>query len=382
MTPYATLAYFAILAILLIPSVVAGLKGRSFHIYNSILTVVILAITFGHKPDQVIALVIFVVWQCLLVKGYLRYRQQKNQASIFYLAVILSILPLGIVKFSPYFTVDNIGFLGISYLTFKAVQMVIETRDGRIKAVTLYRFLRFLLFFPTFTSGPIDRFRRFEKDIEKVPSPEEYKTMLYTGINRIFQGFLYKFIIAYVIHQHVMSLPLLKENTAVSIWLYMYAYSMYLFFDFAGYSAFAIGASYFLGIKTPENFNMPFISRNIKDFWNRWHMTLSFWFRDFIFMRFVFYMTKKKVIKDRYLISYMGFFVNFLVMGIWHGPFPHYIVYGLYHAALFILFDLFERSNKKRHFWPDNRLTHVLSIIITFHFVCFGFLIFSGRLFQ
>ncbi|MDA2645172.1 D-alanyl-lipoteichoic acid biosynthesis protein DltB, partial [Bacillus cereus] len=129
--------------------------------------------------------------------------------------------------------------------------------------------------------------------------------------------------------------------------------------------------------------NKPFLSRNIKDFWNRWHMSLSFWFRDFIYMRFVFFATKKKLIKNRYTISYIGAFLNFFIMGIWHITGEHvyqYIMYGLYHAALFILFDIFERKNKQYKFWPNNKFTHILAIVITFHVVCFGFLIFSGYL--
>ncbi|UAC47854.1 hypothetical protein K6959_14770 [Bacillus aquiflavi] len=159
----------------------------------------------------------------------------------------------------------------------------------------------------------------------------------------------------------------------------MYAYSMYLFFDFAGYSAFAIGISYIMGIKKPENFNMPFISRNIKDFWNRWHMTLSFWFRDYVYMRFVFLMRKKKWIKDRYVTSYIGYFLLFFLMGVWHGLEWHYILYGLYHAFLMISFDIFERINKKHKFWPNNKATRPIAIIMTFNFICFGFYIFSGK---
>lgn len=82
----------------------------------------------------------------------------------------------------------------------------------------------------------------------------------------------------------------------------MYAYSMYLFFDFAGYSAFAVGVSYLLGVQTPMNFNKPFAARNIKEFWNRWHMTLSFWFRDYVFMRFVFWVTKRNGLKASSLL--------------------------------------------------------------------------------
>lgn len=127
---------------------------------------------------------------------------------------------------------------------------------------------------------------------------------------------------------------------------YMYAYSMYLFFDFAGYTAFAVGVSYMMGIKSPENFNKPFISRNIKDFWNRWHMSLSFWFRDYVFMRFVFFMTKKKWIKNRMAVSNIGYFVLFLLMGAWHGLALQYIIYGLYHAVVMSGYNLFEKWNK------------------------------------
>ncbi|WP_045629464.1 MBOAT family O-acyltransferase, partial [Lacticaseibacillus paracasei] len=79
----------------------------------------------------------------------------------------------------------------------------------------------------------------------------------------------------------------------------MYAYSGYLFFDFAGYSLFAVAISYLMGIETPMNFNKPWMSYNIKDFWNRWHMSLSFWFRDYIYMRFVFFVMKHKWLKSR-----------------------------------------------------------------------------------
>lgn len=160
----------------------------------------------------------------------------------------------------------------------------------------------------------------------------------------------------------------------------MYAYSLYLFFDFAGYTAFAVGVSYIMGIKSPENFNKPFISRNIKDFWNRWHMSLSFWFRDYVFMRFVLWMTKKKWITNRMAVSNIGYVLLFLLMGVWHGLAPQYIVYGLYHAPLMVGFNFFEKWNKKHKWWPNNKWTTAVSIVVTFHFVCFGFLIFSGKL--
>ncbi|PEK02777.1 D-alanyl-lipoteichoic acid biosynthesis protein DltB [Bacillus wiedmannii] len=384
MTAYGSFYFFAIVGILLIPTIIAGLKGKMLRKYNAVLTLVMLVIIFSDKPKQAIMLAAFIIWQYALIKGYLILRKQNNSTFMFCIAVILSILPLVLAKIAPFVPeLKFVVFLGMSYVTFRAVQMVFEVRDNLIKELSFFNFWEFILFFPAISTGPIDRYRRFQKDIQKPPSAEEYQNLLYTGLNRIFQGFLYKFIIAYLIKQYFMDPAFAQQDTILSNMIYMYSYSLYLFFDFAGYSSFVIGVSYMMGIKIPENFNKPFISRNIKDFWNRWHMTLSFWFRDFIYMRFVFFATKKKLIKNRYTISYIGAFLNFFIMGIWHITGEHvyqYIIYGLYHATLFILFDIFERKNKKHKFWPNNKFTHVLAIVITFHVVCFGFLIFSGHL--
>lgn len=384
MTAYGSFYFFAIVGILLIPTIIAGLKGKMLRKYNAVLTLVMLAIIFSDKPTQAIMLAAFIIWQYALIKGYLLLRKQKNSTLTFCVAVILSILPLILAKVAPFVPeLHFIVFAGMSYVTFRAVQMVFEVRDNLIKELSFFNFWEFVLFFPAISSGPIDRYRRFQKDIQKPPSAEEYQKLLYTGLNRIFQGFLYKFIIAHLITTYLVKAVFANQDTLLSNVIFMYATSMQLFFDFAGYSAFVIGISYMMGIKTPENFNKPFLSRNIKDFWNRWHMSLSFWFRDFIYMRFVFFATKKKLIKNRYTISYIGAFLNFFIMGIWHiqgSAIAQYVIYGLYHAALFILFDIFERKNKKHKFWPNNKFTHVLAIVITFHVVCFGFLIFSGHL--
>ncbi|HDR6310988.1 TPA: D-alanyl-lipoteichoic acid biosynthesis protein DltB [Bacillus cereus] len=384
MTAYGSFYFFAIVGILLIPTIIAGLKGKMLRKYNAVLTLVMIAIIFSDKPKQAIMLAAFIIWQYALIKGYLLLRKQNNSTFMFCIAVILSILPLILAKIAPFVPeLHFIVFAGMSYVTFRAVQMVFEVRDNLIKELSFFNFWEFVLFFPAISSGPIDRYRRFHKDIQKPPSAEEYQKLLYTGLNRIFQGFLYKFIIAHLITTYLVKAVFANQDTLLSNVIFMYATSMQLFFDFAGYSAFVIGISYMMGIKTPENFNKPFLSRNIKDFWNRWHMSLSFWFRDFIYMRFVFFATKKKLIKNRYTISYIGAFLNFFIMGIWHiqgSAVAQYVIYGLYHAALFILFDIFERKNKKHKFWPNNKFTHVLAIVITFHVVCFGFLIFSGHL--
>ncbi|WP_026695621.1 D-alanyl-lipoteichoic acid biosynthesis protein DltB [Peribacillus kribbensis] len=382
MTPYATLLYFMIVGILLIPVVAAGYRKKRLGWYNALVTFVVLFMAFAADLHQAYSFIAYVIWEIILVSVYIRYRSKQNSSLVFYLAIFLSIIPLLLIKILPAFELNNwFGFLGISYLTFKNVQMVIDIRDGSLTSLTIKEQLSFLLFFPTISSGPIDRYRRFKKDIGTVPSREEYHELLYMGINKIFLGFLYKFIIGFLINSKLISTLFIQNHTLLSDISYMYLYSLYLFFDFAGYSNFAIGFSYIMGVKTPENFNLPFLSRNIKDFWNRWHMSLSFWFRDYVYMRFAFLMQKKKWIKNRFTISYLGYLLLFLLMGVWHGLELHYIVYGLYHALLIISFDWFARKNKKYSFWKKNKWTHAISIVITFHFICFGFLIFSGRLF-
>lgn len=383
MIPYGSFTFFFILILLLAPTIILGLKGKQILSYNMFVSVIFLALIFSQSKSGFIALCIFTIWQVVLIEGYIFYRKRFNHFMVFFLSVILSILPLFLSKVIPFFGQENwIGFLGISYLTFKGVQLIMETRDGLIKqTLPIGRLLYFILFFPTISSGPIDRYRRFEKDLTTQITSEQYKEFLYIGINKIFLGFLYKYILGYLIYHHVIStLPVKHMSSLMKQVVYLYSYSLYLFFDFAGYSAFAIGVSYIMGIKTPENFNKPFLSQNIKDFWNRWHMSLSFWFRDYVFMRFVFWMTKKKWIKNRMVVSNLGYLLLFLLMGVWHGLAIQYIIYGLYHAVLMIGYNYFEKFNKQHKWWPKNALTHTISIIITFHFVCFGFYIFSGQL--
>ncbi|EFI83870.1 D-alanyl-lipoteichoic acid biosynthesis protein DltB [Listeria grayi] len=385
-TPYGTLFYFGVLILFLLPVVIAGLCGKRLPIYNSFITLVFLYFLYAHNTVQAVTFICFIFWQLAIVRMYFHYRKvwNKNHGGIFVLFVILSILPLAVVKVQPLLAAHTtmIGFLGISYVTFKAVAMVIEIRDNLIKEYNAVDFVQFLLFFPTISSGPIDRFRRFQKDVKKPLEKEAYLELLNKGIFLIFLGFLYKFILSYLIDTyliHHLQFRLFNHiDFGWSMVGYMYSYSMYLFFDFAGYSAFAVGVSYLLGIQTPMNFNKPFASRNIKDFWNRWHMTLSFWFRDFIFMRLVMWLTKKKWFKSKFTVMYIAYFVNFFVMGVWHGLHWYYIVYGLYHATMIVGMDIFERINKKYRFYPKNNVTYIISLIITFHVVCFGFLIFSG----
>ena len=402
MIPYGTFIFFLIAFIVLIPVIILGFLGKRSYIYNGISTAIMIVIIFasdkhnllGQKylSAQLFCFIIYVIWQVALIMYYYQSRQKKNTFTKFVTIMVLSILPLAIVKilqsswlgghqihFHESKLIEFVGFLGISYVTFKSVQLIMEIRDGSIKEIKVGKLIQFISFFPTISSGPIDRYKRYVKDDKKIPSGAEYRELVIKAIHMIMLGFLYKYIIAYLIQTYAVNPLQLNLHGFTHMWLYMYAYSLYLFFDFAGYSLFAIAVSYLYGINTPPNFKQPFKARNIKDFWNRWHMTLSFWFRDCIYMRSLFYMSRKKLLKSQFAMSNVAFFLNFFIMGVWHGLEVYYIVYGLYHAALFIGYGYYERWRKKHPPRWQNGFTTAISIIITFHFVTFGFLIFSGK---
>jgi membrane protein involved in D-alanine export len=381
MIPYSGLYFFYIIAVLLLPVIILGFMGKSIKGYSFIINLVIIAILFGGSRPQTISLIAFFIGELILVKVYSFVRSKYKQRWLLWIFVFLSLVPLILVKTSHLFTTRTIGFLGISYLTFKAIQILLETYDGLIKDISLYEFIYFILFFPTISSGPIDRSRRFKEDINKVLTAEQYKDYFKNGIWKIFNGVAYKFIIGALISTYWMA-KVPADRSFLNTLNYMYSYSLYLFFDFAGYSLMAVGTSYLLGVKTPDNFNMPFLSKDIKDFWNRWHISLSTWFRDFIYTRYVMNSIKNKRFKNRYTASYIGYLLTMGTMGIWHGSEIYYIIYGFYHALLIIGTDYFQRKStwykkaSKSEFW------NIIFVFVTFNLICFGFLIFSGYLFR
>ena len=397
---YGTPIYFIYLILAFLPIFVGLFFKKRFPVYEGLVSLIfIILMLTGSNLKQIYALLFYVVWQILIVYSYKIYRQKADNKWIFYLHSFLSVLPLIFVKVEP--AIKNghqslFGFLGISYLTFRAVGMIIEMRDGVLKEFTLWEFLRFMLFMPTFSSGPIDRFKRFNQDYENIPERDELLDMLEQSVQYIMLGFLYKFILAHILGS--MILPPLKQYAVQMGGIFnlptlgvMYVFGLDLFFDFAGYSMFALAISNLMGIKSPINFNKPFISHDLKEFWNRWHMSLSFWFRDFVFMRLVTVLIRNKVFKNRNTTSSVAYIINMLVMGFWHGVTWYYIAYGLFHGLGLVINDAWIRKkktiNKERKAKgldpiPDNRWTKALGIFITFNTVMLSFLIFSGFLDQ
>lgn len=395
--PYGDPQYFIYIIVAVLPIFIGLFFKKRFPVYEAIVSLIfIILMLTGHKLTQIYNLIAYVVWEMILVFSYLKYRQKADKTWVFYMVSFLAIFPLAWIKVTPAISGHQslFGFLGISYITFRAVGTIIELRDGVIKDLKVWEFLRFMLFMPTFSSGPIDRFKRFNENYLKIPEKEELLDMLEESVKYIMLGFLYKFILAYIFG-HILLLPL-KEEVIAEGGLFnfatlgvMYTFGLDLFFDFAGYSMFALAISNFMGIRSPINFNKPFISRDLKEFWNRWHMSLSFWFRDFVFMRLVMLMMKKKVIKNRVTLSNVAYIINMLVMGFWHGVTWYYIAYGLFHGLGLVINDMWlnkkkainkERRKNKEPLLPENIWVKGLGMFITFNVVMVSFLLFSGFL--
>jgi membrane protein involved in D-alanine export len=385
MVPFADFQYFGLLFYLLLPFAVLGLFGRLGRNWSLLAMGLLLVLQAADNliplrpelPVRELYLVLgYTMFQGCVAWALLRWRSR----AFFYAAVALSILPLTASKFLPTLWPQTVfGFAGISYVTFRSLDVLLSIQDGLLKQLSIREYAAFLLFVPALSSGPIDRYRRFVKDWEKTRSRDEFLEDLDCAVRRVAQGFLYKFIIAALIKSYWLD-PWATGRRLMDLWMYMYAYTLYLFFDFAGYSAFAVGVGRFFGIRLPENFDRPFLSKNIRDFWNRWHISLSFWFRDHVYMRFLLAASKGKWFKGKHTASVLGLFLTFGIMGVWHGLGLHYILYGLYHAALLAGYDWFSRWNKERKLWVDGVWQIWLDRLLTFHSIAFGLLLFSGRL--
>jgi membrane protein involved in D-alanine export len=384
--PYADFTYFGLLLYAVVPTLILGMFGRAGWRWAFFVTAAMLVIQYhgllNIRPDfslrEIWIVLGFAVWQWATVRAFVSAGAPGGW--LFCASIGASLLPLAAAKLLPVISPESqFGFLGISYITFRALDVVFCLRDKVITLPGPLDLFLFLFFFPTISSGPIDRYRRFASDWKKARTRAEFLTDLDNAVHRMFRGFFYKFILAALIKQYWLDRAASSGHFGALI-SYMYAYSLYLFFDFAGYSAFAIALSYLFGVHTPENFDRPFLARNIRDFWNRWHITLSFWFRDHVYMRFLLAATRGQWFANKHTGAILGYFLAFGLMGLWHGPEPHYIIYGLYQATLLSAFHVFSSWNKVRKRWRDTFVWRAIAVFITFHFVCFGLLIFSGRI--
>ena len=365
--------FFLLLFVVLLIGFVVNFFEKRKDYYILVLSLLFTGAIYGKSRAMIVYLLAFVVYQYLIV-----FLAQRMEAKRLKPLVFLSILPLVINKVFALTSLHLLAFIGISYMSFKTIQIMLEISDGLIKEkINIKDYLQFLLFFPTVSAGPIDRSRRFLTEINEVMPRKEYLELAGDGVYRIVLGLLYKIVLSTYVYQ--MLLALNNTSTVVYSIKYMYLYTLYLFFDFAGYSLMAVGSSNILGIQTPMNFNKPFLSVDIKDFWTRWHITLSTWLRDFVFSRVLMQVIRKKWFKNRLHNATYAYMVNMLVMGFWHGLSVSYIVYGFYHGVLMAGFEVYQ---KKSNFYKRNKNKNwykLLSWFVTMNLVMIGFFIFSGE---
>ena len=365
--------FFLLLFVVLLIGFVVNFFEKRKDYYILALSLLFAGAIYGKSRAMIVYLLAFIVYQYFLV-----FLAQRIEAKWLKPLLFLSILPLVINKVFALTSLHLLAFIGISYMSFKTIQIMLEISDGLIKEkISIKDYLQFLLFFPTVSAGPIDRSRRFLKEINEVMPRKEYLELAGDGVYRIVLGLLYKIVLSTYVYQ--MLLALNNTGTVVYSIKYMYLYTLYLFFDFAGYSLMAVGSSNILGIQTPMNFNKPFLSVDIKDFWTRWHITLSTWLRDFVFSRVLMQVIRKKWFKNRLHNATYAYMINMLVMGFWHGLSVSYIVYGFYHGVLMAGFEVYQ---KKSNFYKKNKNKNwykLLSWFVTMNLVMIGFFIFSGE---
>lgn len=366
--------------VVIIPSIFLCFWKRKSKILNLVISILTIMLTLGIPSIQLLEFIGFIFVESLLVYFYAKFRKKCSSELLYFCIFALSIFPLFFVRISAFKTeiASFVGFTGISYMCFKIWQILFEIHDGKIEQLSIIDFFGFILFFPSFSSGPIARYQEF--NINYIENTTDYFTEYFVlGVKKILLGLFYKFAVAYFISTYFM-VKVPDEITLINIVLYMYAYTLYLFFDFAGYSNIAIGIAALVGIRLPENFNKPFLACNMKEFWNRWHMSLSNWFNDYVFGRFVLNNIRNGLFKSSKTATRVAYLFTMTIMGLWHGFSIHYIIYGIYEGVLLVLTDVWIKSKTYRKFKKQKYYT-LISRIICFQFIAFGMLLFSGHYF-
>ena len=270
--------------------------------------------------------------------------------------------------------------VGISFITF---QKLAYTFDVRKKQQPVFQKLQdyalYIFMFPQLLSGPIVRPGQIAAQIADQSSQDHIDYRL-TGFYRFMIGLAKKVLIADVLGVTVNEIFALSsaELSSGMAWIGAIAYTFQIYFDFSGYSDMAIGLARMLGFRLPENFNSPYVSQSITEFWRRWHMTLSFWFRDYIFLPLA-YATSRKLPKEHYLglradkiIYLIATTVTFLLCGFWHGAAWTFILWGAYMGVFLIIDRLFLLKYLKK-------AGKIPSIVLTFFLLMIGWLIFRSQ---
>lgn len=273
---------------------------------------------------------------------------------------------LGLDSFLPERVIGWLGALtfplGLSYVSFQLISYLLDVNKGTVKAErNLVSFAFYVLMFPKLPVGPIIRYRSLA---ESLPAPTLDPNQIADGVRRFLRGFAKKVLIADVLAKVVnviFSLPV-EASTPAYAWLALVGYALQIFFDFSGYTDMAIGLASMMGLRFSENFNYPYLAQNIGDFWRRWHISLSSWFRDYVFYPL-----------ERRRLPVVGQSLNilivFLLTGLWHGVTAGFIVWGLLHGFFLVMEGLFlNRWLKAAWLQPIRHLYTLSALLLTWLF--------------
>ena len=283
---------------------------------------------------------------------------KRSKDFIIFAAVVVNLVLLGYFKyanflfenlnqfFSTQIANDKIHLpIGISFFTFHAISYLIDIYRGKCRAQkNIFDLALYISFFPQLIAGPIVRYNAIEIYLG------ERRHSFYAaaqGIRRFIIGLGKKIIIANPLGEFadaVFTSPVLDLNPAIA-WAGLAAYSLQIYFDFSGYSDMAVGLARIFGFKFPENFNYPYISRSIKEFWRRWHMSLSAWFRDYVYIP----LGGNRVSLPR---QYFNLVLVFFLCGLWHGASWNFVIWGMFHG-FFLVFERVRIGKAFLNFLPS-----------------------------
>lgn len=216
--------------------------------------------------------------------------------------------------------------LGISFFTFEFVHYLFEVRRGGEPIRNPLKFLLFAIFFPSLVAGPIKRYTQYLPSLVEAAKRFRWDSLAY-GFWRVAQGFAKKVIIAdNLTHFIDLYQPQFASLSISGRWEVFAAIAFRILMDFSGYSDIAIGFAHLLGVTLPENFDWPYLARNIQDFWQRWHMSLTYWIRDYVYIPLG---GSRRGVPRRILNGLLAF----ALCGLWHGPAWHFVLWGLYHGV-------------------------------------------------
>jgi D-alanyl-lipoteichoic acid acyltransferase DltB (MBOAT superfamily) len=258
--------------------------------------------------------------------------------------------------------------IGISFFTFQAISYLVDISRGHIRPMWPLDFATYLSFFPHLVAGPIVRASEFAPQLEAPPRPDRIPVTgaLFLIAMGLFKKVVVSSYLATEIVDPVFALP--DEHSSLEILVAIYGYAVQIFADFSGYTDIAIGCALLLGIQFPQNFDNPYRSLSLQDFWRRWHMTLSRWLRDYLYIPL-------GGSRGSTLFTYRNLMITMVLGGLWHGAAWTFVVWGAIHGAGLIL----ERILTGREEPSSAGRAVILRWFITFHVVCLAWVFFRAE---